>query len=72
MRDSGPAVTGSPDALPVEAAVQLAAAAVLLQEGIEGGEQLGHQLLLDHLIRPLEQRRRDRQAERSCRRAVDR
>jgi len=33
--------------------VQLAAAAVLLQEGVKGGEQLGHRgELLDHLVRP--------------------
>jgi hypothetical protein len=44
------------------AALQLAAAAVLLHKGVEGGEQLGHGLL-DHLIRPLQERLGDRQAE---------
>jgi hypothetical protein len=36
---------------------------VLLHEGVERGDQLGHGLL-DYLIRPLQERRRDRQAER--------
>jgi len=39
MRDAGPAVARHPDALTIHAAVQLAAAAVLLQEGVEGGEE---------------------------------
>jgi hypothetical protein len=38
MRDAGPTVAGHPDAFTVNPAVQLAAAAVLLQEGVEGGE----------------------------------
>jgi len=38
MCNTGPAVTGHPDALSVHAAVQLATAAVLLYEGVEGGE----------------------------------
>src|SRR6266404_5181887 len=50
--------------LTIDAAVQSAAATVLLQEGVEGGDQLGHRGgLLDHLIRPLQERRGDRQAE---------
>jgi hypothetical protein len=40
MRDAGSAVTCHPGALPIHAAVQLAAAAVLPKEGVEGGEQL--------------------------------
>jgi hypothetical protein len=35
MRDAGPAVARHPDALPINAAIQLAAAAVLLHEGVE-------------------------------------
>ncbi len=42
VRDDGTAVAGHPDALPFHPAVKIAAAAVLLQEGLEGGEQLGH------------------------------
>ena len=42
MRDAGPAVARQPDSISIDAAIQLAAAAVLLQEGIEGGQQLGH------------------------------
>jgi hypothetical protein len=46
MRDPAAAVTGHPDALIIHAAVQLAAAAVLLQEGVKGGEECGHDSLL--------------------------
>jgi hypothetical protein len=42
VHDVRSAVAGHPDALTVNAAGQLAAAAVLLQEGVEGGEQIGH------------------------------
>jgi len=38
MRDAGPASTGHPHALTIHAAVQLAAAAVFLDECVEGGE----------------------------------
>jgi hypothetical protein len=38
MRDVGPAIARHPDALSVHAAVQLAAAAMLLQEGVEDSE----------------------------------
>ena len=41
MRDAGLAVTRHPDALTVHAAVQLAATAVLLHEGVKGGEEGG-------------------------------
>jgi hypothetical protein len=44
MRDAGPAVTGHPDPLTIHAAVQLAAATVLLHEGVEGGEEIGQSL----------------------------
>ena len=51
--------------LPPQSPVQVATASVLLREGAESGEQVGHTVgLLDHLIRPLQERRRDRQAER--------
>lgn len=39
---AGPAVARQPDALTIDAAVQLAAATVRLHEGVAGGEQLGH------------------------------
>jgi hypothetical protein len=38
MRDAGPTVARHPDALAVNAAFQIAAAAMLLQEGVEGRE----------------------------------
>jgi hypothetical protein len=41
MCDAGPTVARHPDPLTIDA-LQLAAAAVLLQEGVEGGEQLRH------------------------------
>jgi hypothetical protein len=41
MRGAGPAVARQPDALTIDAAVQLAGATVRLHEGVEGGEQLG-------------------------------
>jgi hypothetical protein len=37
MRDAGAAVAGHPDALTINAGVQLAVAAMLLHEGVEGG-----------------------------------
>jgi hypothetical protein len=37
MRDTGPAIARHPDALCVHAAIQLAAAAVLLNQDVEGG-----------------------------------
>ena len=40
MRDAGATVARHPDALAIHAALQLAAAAVLLHEGVEGSEQL--------------------------------
>jgi hypothetical protein len=42
MCGAGPAVARQPDALTIDAAVQLAAATVRLHEGVAGGEQLGH------------------------------
>jgi hypothetical protein len=42
MRDAGPAVARHPDLAAVNVAVELAAAAMLLHEGVEGGEQLGN------------------------------
>jgi hypothetical protein len=42
MHDTAPAVARQPDALTINATVQLTAAAVLLEEGVKGGEQLGH------------------------------
>jgi hypothetical protein len=38
MRDPATAIASHPHPLPVHAAVQLAAPAMLLHEGIEGGE----------------------------------
>jgi hypothetical protein len=38
MRDPGPVVADHPDPLTIKPAVQVAAAAVLLHEGGEGGE----------------------------------
>jgi hypothetical protein len=38
MRDAGPAIARQPDAVAIHAADQLAAAAMLLDEGVEGGE----------------------------------
>jgi hypothetical protein len=38
MSYAAPAVTGHPNALTIHAAVQFAAAAVLLHEGVESGE----------------------------------
>jgi hypothetical protein len=43
MDDVCPALARHPDALTIYAAVQVAAAAMLLlHEGVEGGEELGH------------------------------
>src|SRR4029453_1185554 len=43
MRDAGPAAARHPHSAAVyNVAVELTTAAVLLYEGIEGGEQLGH------------------------------
>ena len=42
MRHAGPAVARRPDALTLHAAVQLAAATMLLHEGAEGGERFRH------------------------------
>jgi hypothetical protein len=42
VRDPGAAVARHPDPLALDATVQLPAPAVLLQEGVERGEQLGH------------------------------
>jgi len=42
MRDTGPAVACHPDSLTINTALEVAAPAVLLQEGVEGGEELGH------------------------------
>ena len=42
LHDVGPAVAGHPHALIVDATVEIAALPVLLQEGIEGGEQIRH------------------------------
>ena len=39
MRDAGPAVAVHPDHVTVGAGVQIIAAAVLLQEGVERGEE---------------------------------
>jgi hypothetical protein len=38
MRDAGPAVASHPDTLTIYAAVQLAAATILLHEGVGAGE----------------------------------
>jgi hypothetical protein len=38
MHHRCPAIAGHPNAMVLDAAIQLTAAAVLLQEGIEGGE----------------------------------
>jgi hypothetical protein len=54
-RDAGSAVARHPNALTIHAAVQLATAAVLLHEGVEGGEEFGHRVLLNHLISPLQE-----------------
>src|SRR5262245_60947973 len=42
MRDVGSALAGHPDADIVAPTVQVAAAAVLLEEGVERGQHLGH------------------------------
>jgi hypothetical protein len=42
MRDAGSTGARHADALIIHAAVQVAAATVLLHEGVEGREQLGH------------------------------
>jgi hypothetical protein len=62
MRDAGSAVARHPDTLTIYAAVQLAAATILLREGVGLTNSSGI-VLFDHLIRPLQERRRDRQAE---------
>jgi hypothetical protein len=50
------------EATSFDAAVRLTAAAVLLHEGVEGAIK-SDIVLLDHLIRPLQERRRDREAQ---------
>jgi hypothetical protein len=42
MRDATPAVARQPDPLTINPAVQVAAATMLLHEGVDGGEQLWH------------------------------
>jgi len=42
VHDTRPAVTRHPDAATLHTAVQITAAAVLLQEGIKRGEKSGH------------------------------
>jgi hypothetical protein len=42
MRDAGAAVAPHPDPLSLDARVELPAPAVLLQEGVQRGQQLGH------------------------------
>ena len=42
LHDVRPAITRHPDAPVLHAAVQLAAAPVLLEEGVERGEEIGH------------------------------
>ena len=55
-----------PDAIAVDAAVEVAAVLVLLEEGVEGGEErhaaLVEHELLDHVVRAPEERWRNRQA----------
>jgi hypothetical protein len=42
MRDAGSAVARHPDALSINTGLEIPAATVLLQEGVEGGEELRH------------------------------
>ena len=42
MDDLGTTGAGEPDGFAVHAAAQVAAGAVLLEKGVEGGEELGH------------------------------
>jgi hypothetical protein len=73
LREDGPvdpraARTRHPDAVPLDAAVEIATVLMLLEEGLEWVEQ-GHatvveHTLLDDLVRPLQQRLRDCEAER--------
>ena len=42
VHDDGAAVAAHPDALPFDATVEIAAPPVLLQEGVERGEQVRH------------------------------
>jgi hypothetical protein len=65
---AAPHVTRHPDAITLDAAVELAAVLVLLEEGLECVEE-GHaasveHALLDDLVRPPQHRRRNRKAER--------
>jgi hypothetical protein len=66
--DRRPARTPHPDAVALDRAVEVAAATVLLEEGVEGVEE-GHvalveHVLLDHVVRSDQDRLRDREAER--------
>jgi hypothetical protein len=56
MCGAGPAVARQPDALTIDAAVQLAAVTVLLHEGSRAANSSG--MPSDHLIRPRQERRR--------------
>jgi hypothetical protein len=48
MRDAGLTFAGYPDVSVISPAVQLATAAVLLEKGVERGQNLGHEARYYH------------------------